>query len=69
VLLAITMSDEPGIASDKTDLELVTEWLIIEEDPRILILAVPMVFQLAHTLHEPWELRISNKAYECSTRP
>lgn len=69
MLLARGILDKLGIASDKTDLELVTEWLVVEEDPRILILAVPMVFQLAHTLHEPWELRISNKAYECSTRP
>lgn len=44
MLLAIVVSVKLRTVNDTTDLEFVTEWLIVEKDPRILILSVPMVF-------------------------
>ena len=38
--------------SSISDLEFVAEWLIVEENPGVLILVIPVVFQLLHTLHE-----------------
>lgn len=36
----------------KTDLELITEGFIIEKDPWVLVLPIPMVFELSHALHD-----------------
>ena len=49
-------------------LELVAKRLVIEEDPRILILAIPLILQLSHTLHEARKLRVPDQANECSSR-
>lgn len=48
--------------------ELITKWLIIEEDPRIVVLPIPLEFQLSHTLHQTRKLRVAHQADERSTR-
>ncbi len=45
-----------GKQSFTTNLELFAEGLIIKEDPGIPILAVPVVFELAHALHDARQL-------------
>jgi hypothetical protein len=32
-------------------LEFVAEWLVVEENPWVLVLAVPLELELAHALH------------------
>lgn len=34
-----------------SDFELATKWLIVEEDPRIVVFSVPLVLELSHALH------------------
>ena len=36
------------------DLELLSERLVIEEDPRVIKLSIPLILELSHTLHQPW---------------
>lgn len=42
-------------------LELLAELLIVEENPWIPVLAIPAVFQLAHTLHDTLQLAIPHQ--------
>ena len=51
-----------------TDLEIFTEWLLVEENPGILVLMVPAQFQLRHALHDAFELGVADQAYECCSR-
>lgn len=48
------------------DLEFITERLVIEEDPRIAVLPIPLELQLSHTLHQSWQLGISYQTDKCS---
>lgn len=51
-----------------TDLEFLTEPGLAEEDPRVLISAVPQVFELAHALQYPDQLFIAHEADEGGSR-
>ena len=50
------------------DLELLGERLVIEEDPRVIILSIPLVFELSHTLHQPWQFQVPHQADQSSSR-
>ena len=43
-------------------LELVVEWLVVEERPWVVEFAVPRSFQVPHRLHHAFHLRVS---YQC----
>ena len=49
-------------------LEFVAEWLLVEEDPWILVFPVPMEFELSHALHDSLKLFVSHQADDCSPR-
>ncbi len=51
-----------------SDLELGTKRFVVEKHPRILVLSIPLVFQLPHALHQPGEFRIADKADQSRTR-
>ena len=50
------------------DLELLSEGLVIEEDPRVIVLSIPLIFELSHTLHQPWQFQVPHQADQRSSR-
>lgn len=50
------------------DLELLGERLVIEKDPRVIILSIPLVFELSHTLYQPWQFQIPHQADQSGSR-
>ena len=42
-------------------LELFAKRLIVKENPRVVVFAIPVVLQLPHTLHQPCKLRIPHQ--------
>jgi len=51
-----------------TNLELIAERFIIEENPWIVVLAVPLEFQLTHALHQTRKLRVADQTDQGSAR-
>lgn len=49
-------------------LELVVERFVIEEDPGILIFAIPLIFQLTHALYETFQFGITDQADQRGSR-
>lgn len=45
-------------------LELVTKRLIVEEEPWVVVLVVPVILELAHALHNALELRVAHQTYQ-----
>lgn len=39
-----------------TNLEFVAERLVVEENPRVIVLSIPLEFELAHALHQAGKL-------------
>lgn len=45
-----------------TNLELIVEGLVVEEDPWILIFPIPVILELGHALHDALQFRIADQA-------
>lgn len=62
------ISESASGAYVRVDLEFVAEGLVIEEDPGIPVLPIPVMFELGHTLHYAIEFRVTYKTDECCSR-
>jgi len=49
-------------------LELITERLIIEENPGVVVLSIPLIFELAHTLHQTYQLGVPHQTDQSGSR-
>lgn len=52
----------------ESDLEFIAERLVVEEDPWILVLSVPMILELSHALDDSVQLGVTHQANERCAR-
>ncbi len=52
-----------------TNLELIAERLVVEENPWILVFPIPVVLKLRHALDDTLQFRIADQADQCCPRP
>lgn len=62
------ISGSPSGAYVRVDLEFVAEGLVIEEDPGIPVLPIPVMFELSHALHYAIQFRVAYKTDQCCPR-